>query len=82
MEMILNDRRISADEALQAGLVSRVFPLDTFLDETLKIATEISVRAPLALIAAKKMVNLAQLGVFIDRQVRIQQINKISRESK
>jgi enoyl-CoA hydratase len=59
MEMILNDRRINADEALQAGLVSRVFPLDTYLDETLKIATEISVRAPLALVAAKKMVNLA-----------------------
>ena len=66
MEMILNDRRINADEALQAGLVSRVFPLDTYLDETLKIASSISVRAPLALIAAKKMVNLAYEKALIN----------------
>ncbi len=59
MEMILNDRRISADEALQAGLVSRVFPLDTYFENTLALVKEISIRAPLALAGCKKMVNLA-----------------------
>lgn len=59
MEMVLNDRRITAQEALQAGLVNRVYPLDSYFDEALKLAGEISVRAPLALAACKKMVNLA-----------------------
>ena len=73
MEMILNDRRISAEEALEAGLVSRIFPLHTYMEETLKIAAEISVRAPLALVTAKKMVNLAHenaltIGLEEERQ--------------
>ena len=59
MEMILNDRRIKADEALRVGLVNRVYPLETYFDEAFKLATEISVRAPLALAVCKKMVNLA-----------------------
>lgn len=59
MEIILNDRRLNAQEALEAGLVSNVFSAESYLDDTLKLAAEISVRAPLALIAAKKMVNLA-----------------------
>jgi enoyl-CoA hydratase len=57
MEMILNNRMLSAQEALQHGLVNRVVPVDAYLDEALKLAQEIASRAPLAVGAAKKMIN-------------------------
>jgi enoyl-CoA hydratase len=57
MEMVLNNRTLSAQEALHHGLVNRVVPVDTYLDEALKLAEEIASRAPLAVRAAKKMIN-------------------------
>ena len=57
MEMILNNRMLSAQEALQYGLVNRVVPVDAYLDEALKLAEEIASRAPLAVRTAKKMIN-------------------------
>jgi len=57
MEMILNNRLLTAQEAYQSGLVNRVVPLESVLDEALKLAEEIASRAPLAVRAAKKMIN-------------------------
>ncbi|MDQ3005642.1 MAG: enoyl-CoA hydratase-related protein [Chloroflexota bacterium] len=57
MEMILNNRTLSAQEALALGLVNRVVPVSEFLNEALKLAEEIAARAPLAVRAAKKMIN-------------------------
>ena len=57
MEMILNDRRLTAQEAYQFGLVNRVVPVDGYLEEALKLAEEIASRAPLAIYAAKRMIN-------------------------
>lgn len=57
MEMILNDRRLTAQEAYQLGMVNRVVPVDGYLEEALKLAEEIAGRAPLAVRAAKKMIN-------------------------
>jgi enoyl-CoA hydratase len=57
MEIILNDRRLSAEEALQAGLVNRVVPVETYLDEAVALAGEIAARAPVALRLAKEAVN-------------------------
>jgi enoyl-CoA hydratase len=57
MEMVLNNRALSAQEALQHGLVNRVVPVDKYLDEALKLAEELASRAPLAVRAAKKMIN-------------------------
>jgi enoyl-CoA hydratase len=57
MEMILNERRLNAQEALQYGLVSRVVPVKDYLNEALKLAEEIAARAPLGVRAAKRMVN-------------------------
>ena len=57
MEMILNNRMLSAQEALQYGLVNRVVPVGDYLNEALKLAEEIASRAPLAVHAAKKMIN-------------------------
>jgi enoyl-CoA hydratase len=59
MEMILNDRRLTAQEAYQLGMVNRVVPVDGYLDEALKLAEEIASRAPIAVRAAKKMINQA-----------------------
>jgi len=57
MEIILNDRKLNAQEALQYGLVNRVFPVGDHLNEALKLAEEIASRAPLAVRAAKRMIN-------------------------
>jgi enoyl-CoA hydratase len=57
MEMILNNRTLSAQEALGFGLVNRVVPVSEFLNEALKLAEEVAARAPLAVRAAKKMIN-------------------------
>jgi enoyl-CoA hydratase len=59
MEMILNDRRLTAQEAYQFGLVNRVVPVETYLEEALQLAQSIAERAPLAVRAAKKMINQA-----------------------
>jgi len=59
MEIILNDRRLSAEEALQYGLVNRVYPRDTYLEEALKLANAIAARAPLAVQMAKESINKA-----------------------
>jgi enoyl-CoA hydratase len=57
MEMILNNRTLSAQEALQYGLVNRVVPVEHFLEEALQLAAEIAARPPLAVRAAKRMID-------------------------
>ena len=59
MEMVLNNRTLSAQEALQFGLVNRVVPLESFLDEAIALAEEIANRAPVAVRAGKEAVNAA-----------------------
>ena len=57
MEMILNDRRLTAQEARQFGLVNRVVPVKGYLEEAIQLAEEIAARAPLAVRAAKRLIN-------------------------
>lgn len=59
MEMVLNDRRLTADEALHYGLVNRVVPAETFLQEATDFAAQIAARAPVAVRMAKEAVNAA-----------------------
>jgi enoyl-CoA hydratase/carnithine racemase len=59
MEIVLNNRTLSADEALQFGLVNRVCAVESFLDEALQLAGEIAARAPLAIQFGKEAVNKA-----------------------
>ncbi len=59
MEMILNNRTLSAVEALEFGLVNRVVEVEAYLDEAVKLAGEVAARAPVAIRAAKKMINEA-----------------------
>jgi enoyl-CoA hydratase len=59
MEMCLTGRMMGAEEAEKAGLVARVVPAASLVDEALKTAAEIAAMPPLAAIAAKEMVNAA-----------------------
>ncbi len=59
MEMVLNNRTLSAAEAAQFGLVNRVVPRERYLDEALALATEVADRAPLAVQLGKDAVNKA-----------------------
>jgi enoyl-CoA hydratase len=59
MEMVLNNRTLTADEALRYGLVNRVVPPERYLEEALSLAAEVAARAPLALRLGKEAVNQA-----------------------
>lgn len=59
MEMVLNNRTLTAQEAYQFGLVNRVVPVESYLDEALRLAREIAGRAPLAVRFAKEAINQA-----------------------
>jgi enoyl-CoA hydratase len=59
MEMVLNGRFITADEALRYGLVNRVVPVERYLEEALQLGNEIAARAPIAVRLAKEAVNNA-----------------------
>ena len=59
MEMVLNNRTLTAEEALRYGLVNRVAPVENYLAEALQLASEIACRAPLAVRMGKEAVNHA-----------------------
>jgi enoyl-CoA hydratase len=59
MEMVLNNRMLTAEEAHQLGLVNHVFPVERYLDEAVKLAAEISARAPIAVRLGKEAINEA-----------------------
>ncbi len=74
MEMVLTGRRLSADEAVQHGLANRVVPVETYLDEAIKFATQIAEQAPIAARMAKEAVNAAfetslQEGLSYERRL-------------
>ena len=59
MEMVINNRTLSATEALQFGLANRVVPVEGYLDAAVAFAEEIASRAPMAVRMAKDSVNAA-----------------------
>ena len=74
MEMILTARMMDAAEAERAGLVSRVVPADTLIDEALKAAAKIAGQSPLAVMMNKELVNTAYdttltQGVAVERRL-------------
>jgi enoyl-CoA hydratase len=62
MEMILNNRTLSAAEAQQFGLVNCVLPVEQYLESAMTLAAEIASHAPLAVRLAKEAVNQALEG--------------------
>ena len=74
MEMCLTGRMMGAEEAERSGLVARVVPLASLIDDALKTATEIAAMPPLAAIANKEMVNAAfettlDQGLLMERRI-------------
>ena len=59
MEMALNGRFLSAQEALDYHLVNRVVPVENYLDEAMKLAAAIAERAPLSVRLIKEAINQA-----------------------
>ncbi|MGI9377109.1 MAG: enoyl-CoA hydratase-related protein [Tsuneonella suprasediminis] len=74
MEMCLTGRMMGAEEAERSGLVARVVPHDTLLDEALKTAAAIAAMPPMATVANKEMVNAAfettlDQGLVMERRI-------------
>ncbi len=59
MEIVLNDRRLTAEEALYFGLVSRVTPVERLVEEAVELAAQIAQRAPVGVQMGKAAVNKA-----------------------
>jgi enoyl-CoA hydratase len=59
MEMVLTGKFITAEEAMQFGLVNRVVPVEMYMHETLRLAAEIAEMSPIAARLAKESVNRA-----------------------
>ena len=56
MEIVLTGRMISAQQALAAGLVNRVVPVEVYLEEALALASDVAKKAPIAARLAKESV--------------------------
>lgn len=59
-KMVLSGESITAQQALQAGLVSDVFPSDLTLEYALQLASKMARHSPLALQAAKQALRQSQ----------------------
>ncbi len=59
MDMVLTGRMIDAAEAERCGLVSRIVPLGSLMDEALAAAAKLAALPPLALLTAKALVQAA-----------------------
>ena len=57
MEMVLTGKFMSATEAEKHGLINRVVPVELYLDEAFKLASEIAQMSPVAAKLAKEAVN-------------------------
>ena len=73
MEMVLKGKFISAEEAQKAGLINRVVPDEVYLDEAIKLATEVATMSPIALRLAKESVLKSfetglQEGLYFERK--------------
>ena len=62
MDVILSGRRLSAREALRAGLVARVVAREAWLEEAKRVALDIAAKAPVATQLAKEAVDRAYEG--------------------
>ena len=74
MEMCLTGRMMDAEEAERSGLVARVVPQHSLMDETLKTAAAIAAMPPMAAIANKELVNAAfemtlDQGIVFERRL-------------
>jgi enoyl-CoA hydratase len=85
MDMILSGRRLSAREALAAGLVSRVVAREAWLAEAKRVAAEIAAKGPVASRLAKEAVDAAfegPLSLGLDYERRALALSLASEDAK
>lgn len=64
MEMVLTGKPITAEEALGAGLINRIVPVDELEEEGMKLARELASKPPVAVRLAKQAVlKAAEIGL-------------------
>ena len=68
-ELLFSCRNVKAEEAKEIGLVSVVYPLDSLMEEALKMANRIAANAPIAIRNIKTAVNEG-LDLSIDEAIR------------
>jgi enoyl-CoA hydratase len=73
MEMVLTGKFISAEAALESGLINKVVPEELYLEEAVKLAKEIAQQSPVAVRLAKESVLKAfdsglQEGLYFERK--------------
>ena len=73
MEMVLTGKFITAEEALNFGLINKVVPDEIYMQEAMKLAKEIAEMSPIAVQLAKESVNKAydtflQEGLHFERK--------------
>ena len=66
LDLILHARLLSPDEALDLGLVHRVFPAPVFDAQVEAFADDLAGRAPLALAAAKRAIHAGSEATLLD----------------
>jgi len=73
MEIMLTDRRLSAQEALHYGLINHVFPVEIYLAEAVKLAQRVGNMSQIAVQLTKDAINKAyettlQEGLAFEKQ--------------
>ncbi len=74
MEVVLTGRPLTAEEALACGLINRVAPVETYLEEAQGLAREIASKPPIAVQLAKQAVN-AVFDDYLDRGLMTERRN-------
>jgi len=74
MEIVLTGRPITAEEALRLGLVNRIAPVETYLEEAQSLAREIAGKPPVAVALAKQAVN-AVFDSYLDQGLMTERRN-------
>ena len=59
MEIMLTDRRLSAQEALQYGLVNRVVAPESYFEEAVKLASKVAERSQVAIFLTRDAIQKA-----------------------
>jgi enoyl-CoA hydratase len=73
MEMVLTGKFISAEEALQYGLINKIVPVEMYLQAAVDLANEIAQMSPIATQMAKESINRAfethlDEGLYFERK--------------
>jgi enoyl-CoA hydratase len=74
MEMVLTGRFITAREAFSAGLINRVVPVEIYLQEAIKLASQVAAMAPVASRLAKEAV-LKAFDTTLDEGLQFERKN-------